>query len=393
MPVVRLDKVADVRLGRQRSPANHAGTQMRPYVRAANVGWGGLRLDDVKQMNFTDAEMTSYRLEPGDLLVSEASGSAKEVGKAAIWTGEIADCAFQNTLIRVRPHGADARYLLHFLRHQAESGQFASLSRGVGIHHLGRQALAERPVPLPPIAEQRRIAAALDETDQLRAKRRQALALLDTLIESIFLDMFGELPGELWPIVRFGDLISDARLGLVRASADLVAEGRYPYMRMNAIDRGGLLDLSSLRRTAATREEVSRYGLRRGDLLFNTRNTRELVGKAAIYTDDETCLFNNNLMRVRFTPEANSTYIWAALRRPALRHELEIRKSGTTSVFAIYAKDLKTVSISLPPIDLQTAFARAIDQLAVRRDKLRRAQTTLDDLFSSLQQRAFRGEL
>lgn len=60
---------------------------MRPYVRAANVGWSGLKLDDVKEMNFTDAEMDTYRLMAGDLLLGEASGSATEVGKPAIWNG------------------------------------------------------------------------------------------------------------------------------------------------------------------------------------------------------------------------------------------------------------------------------------------------------------------
>ena len=73
---------------------------MRPYVRAANVGWGGLLLDDVKLMNFTDAELAVYGLQAGDLLLNEASGSASEVGKPAIWTGEIVPCAFQNPASR-----------------------------------------------------------------------------------------------------------------------------------------------------------------------------------------------------------------------------------------------------------------------------------------------------
>lgn len=101
--VLPLTDVAVVRLGRQRSPKNHAGTHMRPYVRAANVGWSGLLLDDVKQMNFTDAEMDTYRMVSGDIVLSEASGSPGEVGKPALWSGEIEQCGFQNTLIRVRP--------------------------------------------------------------------------------------------------------------------------------------------------------------------------------------------------------------------------------------------------------------------------------------------------
>src|SRR5438046_9616907 len=93
--ISRLDSISDVRLGRQRSPKNHVGDQMRSYLRASNVGWKGLRLNDVKSMNFTDAEMEIFRLAEGDLLLNEASGSPEEVGKPALWRGEIDDCAFQ----------------------------------------------------------------------------------------------------------------------------------------------------------------------------------------------------------------------------------------------------------------------------------------------------------
>lgn len=159
----RLDEIAEVKLGRQRSPKNHTGTHMRPYLRAANVTWQGLDLSDVKHMNFTDAELANHRLEPGDVLLSEASGSPSEVGKAALWRGEIADCAFQNTLLRVRAFDADPAYLRHYFHHLAVSGHFSKSSRGVGIHHLGRAALASQPVPVPPLVEQRRIVDLLED--------------------------------------------------------------------------------------------------------------------------------------------------------------------------------------------------------------------------------------
>ena len=113
--VMELDALADVQLGRQRSPKHHQGPNMRPYLRAANVTWQGLDLSDVSQMNFTDTEMTTYRLVSGDILVNEASGSASEVGKAVVFRGEVADCGFQNHLIRLRPQGIDGSYLHHFL--------------------------------------------------------------------------------------------------------------------------------------------------------------------------------------------------------------------------------------------------------------------------------------
>ncbi|WP_329811593.1 restriction endonuclease subunit S [Streptomyces sp. GSL17-113] len=158
-----LGKVAEVRLGRQRSPKNHSGAQMRPYLRAANVGWKGLVLEDVKEMNFTDKEAEIYELQPGDILLSEASGSPGEVGKPAMWRGEIKGCCFQNTLIRVRPtEDAEPLFLFYYLRYEALRGAFRSGVRGVGIHHLGAARMSSWRVPFPPREEQQLIVSRIE---------------------------------------------------------------------------------------------------------------------------------------------------------------------------------------------------------------------------------------
>ena len=159
---VPLSEIAEVRLGRQRSPKRAIGPNMRPYMRAANVTWNGISLHDVKEMDFTPDEFETYALRRGDLLLSEASGSASEVGKPAVWNNEIPDCCFQNTLIRVRAPEPLVPFLhLHFHK-DARTGGFARAARGVGIHHLGAKTLAEWEIHLPPSDEQRRIVKTVD---------------------------------------------------------------------------------------------------------------------------------------------------------------------------------------------------------------------------------------
>ena len=159
---VPLSKIAEVRLGRQRSPKRAAGPNMRPYMRAANVTWNGISLHDVKQMDFTPQEFETYVLRRGDLLLSEASGSASEVGKPAVWNDEVPDCCFQNTLIRVRAPEPLVPFLhLHFYK-DALTGEFARAARGVGIHHLGAKTLSDWEVHLPPPDEQQRIVETVD---------------------------------------------------------------------------------------------------------------------------------------------------------------------------------------------------------------------------------------
>lgn len=155
-------QVAEVRLGRQRSPARATGPNMWPYLRAANVTWNGLDLSDVKEMDFSPEEQAVYGLQRGDVLLSEASGSISEVGKPAVWNDEIEGCCFQNTLIRVRSDGPLPKYLyLHFLR-DALSERFRKIARGIGINHLGATGLANWIVSVPPLAEQRRIVAKVE---------------------------------------------------------------------------------------------------------------------------------------------------------------------------------------------------------------------------------------
>jgi type I restriction enzyme, S subunit len=102
----RIDELGAVQLGRQRSPGKRSDKFPTKYLRAANVTWNGLALDDVLDMDFTPTERETFRLRGGDILLSEASGSASEVGKPALWNDELELCCFQNTLIR--SGGADA---------------------------------------------------------------------------------------------------------------------------------------------------------------------------------------------------------------------------------------------------------------------------------------------
>ena len=157
-----LSLIGQVRLGRQRSPKRATGPHMRPYLRAANVTWDGLDLSDVKEMDFSPKEFDTYRLRRGDILLAEASGSADEVGKPAVWDGQIDGCCFQNTLIRVRVSPEVVPYLYYHLLSDARSGALGRAARGVGIHHLGAQRTESWIVALPPLAEQRRIVAEVE---------------------------------------------------------------------------------------------------------------------------------------------------------------------------------------------------------------------------------------
>lgn len=385
---VPLASVAEVRLGRQRSPKNHAGDQMRPYVRAANVSWSGLRLDDVKQMNFTDSEMDTFRLKPGDLLLGEASGSPSEVGKPALWRGEIADCAFQNTLVRVRPRGPDPEYLLHYFRHQAVSGGFAAAARGVGIRHLGSDALAKWRLPLPPLSEQRRIAEMLDRADALRAKRQEALILLDNLTQSIFLKMFGDPDASRPDLVPLETLCSRITDGTHQSPK--WAENGVPFLFISNILSGEIgFDTAKFVSTATHADLTRRCPIEKGDVLYSTVGS---FGIPAVVRTDRPFAFQRHIAHLKPLKSVEPDFLAAMLASSGLRRQA-VRAVRGVAQPTINLADIRKFRVVAPPVKEQQRFAMAASRVRAQRGTCATALAGAQCLFSSLQQRAFAGEL
>jgi type I restriction enzyme S subunit len=158
-----VEQLGAVQLGRQRSPKNRSDKHPTRYIRAANITESGLSLDDLLDMEFTPAEQEIYRLQAGDILLSEASGSPDQVGKPSIWNDEVPNCCFQNTVIRLRPEKLSSRYLLIVFQHFYFNKLFARVAAGVGINHLSAAKFAALTVPVPPLLEQEIIVSEVEQ--------------------------------------------------------------------------------------------------------------------------------------------------------------------------------------------------------------------------------------
>jgi len=160
----RVQDVGEVKLGRQRSPANHNGPHMVPYLRVANVMEARLDLRDVKKMNFTSKEQEVFRLRDGDILLNEGQ-SYELVGRPALYRGEIENACFQNTLLRFRTYAdVDINYVLLVFRAFMHGGRFREESQQTtNIAHLSATRLSGIEFPLAPLPEQTRIVARTDE--------------------------------------------------------------------------------------------------------------------------------------------------------------------------------------------------------------------------------------
>lgn len=192
--ICKASEIGEVCLGRQRSPQNVAKDYPTKYIRAANITEDGLDLSDVLEMEFNPIERKKYFLKYNDIVLSEASGSAKQVGKPAIWKNNLPDCCFQNTVIRHRVIQENPEYVLWYYKFLYTSGYFARIVGGVGINHLGAKNFSNVPIALPELNQQQeivsRIEAQLSVCGQIEKTIEQSLQQVEALRQSILKQAF-----------------------------------------------------------------------------------------------------------------------------------------------------------------------------------------------------------
>jgi len=281
-------------------------------------------------------------------------------------------------------------YLFQFMSVYVE--QLRSMSVGGVIQYIKMGFLTEAKIPLPPLAEQRRIAEVLDRAEALRAKRRAALAQLNSLTQSLFLDLFGDpaTNPKGWPVRQIGDLLESASYGTSEKSG---SEGQFPVLRMNNITRTGDMDFTDLKFMDLPQVLYDRYLVQTGDVLFNRTNSAELVGKTGIYRKTKPMAYAGYLVRLRMNEENNPEYLARFLNLDYSKRMLRGMCKSIIGMANINASEIQKMKIPQPPLPLQREFARRVTAVETLKAAHRASLTELDALFATLQHRAFRGEL
>lgn len=388
-----------VHLGRQRSPKDHQGPNMRPYVRSANITWDGWDLSSVNEMNFDDLEFATFRLRDGDVLLNEGSGSADEVGKPAIWEGQIEDCCFQNTLLCFRSNLLRPEFSVAFLRFSARSGHMVERTQGINIFHIGKTKFEQHLLPVPPAAEQGRIIAKLGTLSARLLRAREELdrvtALADRIRAAVLsqaysgalagLDAVTELPCDHW--------ITSTFYG-PRFSKDAYVSEGIPTARTTDFNSDGTMSLATAPRVACSPSEFAKWGLVEGDLLVTRTGS---IGKCAVYDPlDGPVLPSAYLIRVRFSSEIVTRFAWMMFASPQGQAHLGVNSRAVTQP-NINASGIRSLPFPVLTLNQQAGTVSAVDTAFARADRLQaeagRAHALLDRLESAILAKAFRGEL
>lgn len=267
-----------------------------------------------------------------------------------------------------------------------------SMAPATTIPIVSKSKFGQLEIPVPPLSEQRRIVAILEQADILRAKRQEALARLDELKQAIFIEMFGDpaTNPKGWPTTTIGALLDSASYGTSEKSG---SSGEFPVLRMNNITRKGEVDLADLKYMDLTTSEHERYLVKAGDVLFNRTNSAELVGKTAMFREQTPMAYAGYLIRLRTNANSDPEYLNGFMNTPYTKRVLRGMCKSIIGMANINATEVQSITIAKPPLELQVQYRQRIGALLQVKGRHREFLTALDDLFSSLQRRAFRGEL
>lgn len=248
--------------------------------------------------------------------------------------------------------------------------------------------MTEANIPIPTIAEQRKIAAVLDKISDLIDKRLQQLDKLDLLIKSKFVEMFGTFPKneKNWSTGKIRDVINEARYGSSRPAVD---GGKYPYLRMNNITYGGELDLSGVKQIDVPESELSKCTVKRGDVLFNRTNSRELVGKTCVYDKDEIMVLAGFVIRVRVNERVLPEFLSCFLNTDFSKQMLFGMCKSAIGQANINAQEMQNIDLYIPPIELQRNFVAFKHQIGKVKSTIKRSLEELETLKKALMQKYF----
>ncbi len=311
------------------------------------------------------------------------------IGKVAFTDNQM---SCNQAILGINPinNKVDLQYLYYyFIRFQKK---LENSTRGVALKNLSATIVKQIKIPLPPLPVQKRIAAILDQADELRQKDQQLIDHYDQLSQSLFLDMFGDpvTNPKGFEVGTIRDVVTSVKYGTSKKASE---EGRFKYLRMNNIDYNGNMNYNSLKYIDLEPKQIEKYNTKKGDILFNRTNSKELVGKTGLIQEEPEMILAGYLIRVRVNSRVNPYFLWKHLNSSWAKQTLNHMCKNIVGMANINAQELQDITTLIPPIALQNEFAERVRAIEHQKQQAEKAARYSEELFQSLLQRAFKGEL
>ena len=342
----------------------------------------------INEDEFAKAERGNSAPKRGDVLFSKDG----TVGKVyVVDTRET--FAVLSSLAILRPDASrlDASYFGWVLKTDSCLDQASQSKTGSAIRRIILKDLKRVRFPLPPLAEQKRIAGILDATDALRAKRREALAQLDSLLQSTFLDMFGDpvTNPKGWEQCVVGDVVHAAKDG--PHVSPTYAESGVPFLSTRHIKPGEVVweDLKYIDQDEANRQ-WKKCKPEFGDILYTKGGTTGI--SARVTTSEPFAVWVHVALLKPIVKKVHPIWIEAMLNSAYCYTQSQRYTHGIANR-DLGLKRMVKIQMYLPPLAEQRGFAAVVESIDEQKARQRAHLAELDTLFASLQSRAFRGDL
>lgn len=317
------------------------------------VNWDSRRFIPKKRLG-----NSKQLLQEGDILISTAN-SKELVGKSCIVERLPYAVTFGAFVTVIRPN---KKVLPDYVGYWMKTREFLDKcylmsSNTTNISNLRISELLEFQLPLPPLSEQKRIASLLARADRLRSLRRTGRALGESLLQSVFLEMFGEpkVNPKKWDMCIIDDVVEFSQYGTSEKSNS--EKCGYPVLGMANITYEGKIDLEKLSYVELSEKEFAELKLERGDVIFNRTNSTELVGKTALWNYDFGAVIASYLVKLKLKKEVLPEFFVGLLNSPHFKSMFQERCKKAVGQSNISPTLLKEFPMFIPPLVLQEEFA------------------------------------
>ncbi|PQJ70004.1 hypothetical protein BTO01_01425 [Vibrio jasicida] len=376
------------------NPAKEAGDMLIKYIDLSSVDKDSKQLiaDEVQELFGSNAPSRARQLvSENDILVATVRPNLNGVASVPCeFEGATASTGY--CVLRVNEKLLDSKYLFYWVQTELFVNDMISKASGANYPAVSDKIIKDSKILLPPLDEQKRIAAILDKADTIRQKRKQTIDLADEFLRSVFLDMFGDpvTNPKGWEEHALKD-ITDVRSGVAKGKkVSLDDSVTLPYMRVANV-QDGYLDLSEIKQIVVSKKDAEKCQLIKGDVLLTEGGDPDKLGRGYVWNNEiENCIHQNHIFSVRIENHHFVHPHFLSAQISSQRGKLYFLKVGkqTTGIATINKTVLRDFVVFIPPLELQKKYVAIKNKV----DNFKRKCESDDlKLFRSISHKVFSG--